>query len=114
VANPKVGSWVQHPDTAAEEQAAEVVRNHEGGTWSERARFDPKPGAARRTVGVDSATENDEGAIFDNLKRGGSAVKRWAAWTERRERRRQRSRGSTIPRLASWNRPLEVVLEGPA
>jgi len=65
-----VGSRVQHPGTVNEEQAVEVVENHEDGTRSTPAGEDPKRSAARRDAGVDSVTENDGGAIFDNPKRG--------------------------------------------
>jgi len=100
-----VGSRVQHPDADVEEQAVEVVKTHEDGTRTKPGRFVPKAPVARRTPGVDSTDENDEGAIFDNPKRGCPAYPRRAAWTRASEKRRQRSRGSADPQLALWVSP---------
>jgi len=56
-----------------------VVRNHEGGTRSAPAGDGPKAGPERDEPGVNSAIEYDEGAIFDNPKRGCPTFPRRAA-----------------------------------
>jgi len=82
-----VGSRVQHPGRLIEEQAVEVVRNHEDGTRVASAGAPPKRGTARCRAGVDSASENDGGAIFDNPKRGSPAGNRRTARAGQRQER---------------------------
>jgi hypothetical protein len=42
--NPRVGSALQDTRAVVEEEAVEVVENHEGGTWRSRGRLFPKEG----------------------------------------------------------------------
>ena len=90
--NPMAGSALQDARRAREEQAVEVVEDHEGGTRSEmasrsrRRRSDAAPG-------VDSGVSNGGGAIFGNPKRGGPGLRpgRLNGWC--RESRRQGQEG---------------------
>lgn len=74
--NLRVGSEMQQAHGAQEEEAVEVVRNHEDGTSGARGSVLPKPGPKAR-VGVDSSVcvdgegslENPEGAAWQQAER---------------------------------------------
>jgi len=67
--NPKVGSEVQHPRGAREEEAGEVVENHEVGTWSGGGTPVPTEKGGRatgdRAPGVDSPVIETTKGIFE-------------------------------------------------
>jgi hypothetical protein len=111
-ANPRIGSRAQQTCTVGEEQAAEVVRNHEGGTRERpavalrRGRGDADPGAGLFDV------RRWRGDLWTNP---GEEVqpRGWAAWIgTRRESRRQGQEGRvrTHSRVAH---PGRRDLEGP-
>jgi len=66
--NPRVGSALQYMRVAREEQAGEVVRNHEVGTWLGSGFPDPKEESGRfadaRPLGVDSPVIETTEGIF--------------------------------------------------
>ena len=53
--NPRIGSRAQQTCTVGEEEAAEVVRNHEGGRGNDRLSF-PEGPRRRGTLDADSPT----------------------------------------------------------
>jgi len=65
---------LQDTRAVTEEQAVEVVRNHEDGTWVGGGTPAPKGSPAREELGVDSgAGRTTEGRSLDKPKRGSSA-----------------------------------------
>jgi hypothetical protein len=76
-ANLRVARRVQHPATIEEEQAVEVARNHEDGTWSALGSVGPKVRdgdiVSPEWTPRSSAAERRS---FDNPKRGNPARKR--------------------------------------
>jgi hypothetical protein len=71
--NPRIGSGMQQARTVEEEEAAEVVRNHEGGTRTRLVASSRRQGGIARP-GVDSSTSPMEGRSLDNPKRGSPAA----------------------------------------
>jgi hypothetical protein len=65
-----VARRVQYPATIEKEQPAEVVRNHEGGTWSACGNADPKAHDGNIVNREWTPRSRDGGAFFDNPKRG--------------------------------------------
>jgi hypothetical protein len=117
--NPRVGSALQHTRPASEEQAVEVVENHEGGTWRHRGRCFPKvrfPRGGFTGSGL-RCRQDDGGAIFGQSQERQSS--RAIGWTDgdgrcRARRRRRpgglRRRGFTHARAAR----AEVLEDEPA
>lgn len=67
--NPRVGSVLQHTRRVSEEEAVEVVQNHEDGTWSGGGRPFPKS-TTTWSAGVDSEVRCLDGrAIFEDRSR---------------------------------------------
>lgn len=62
VANPGIGSVLQHTRRRMEAQTVEVVRNHGGGTWSGGGRPFPK-GTTTWSPGVDSRCRCPDGRV---------------------------------------------------
>jgi hypothetical protein len=60
--NPRIGSGMQQARERPEEEAAEVVRNHEGGTCGEGGSLSAEARLQSR-AGVDSGSHVDEGGI---------------------------------------------------
>jgi len=62
--NPRVGSALQYTRAASEEQAVEVVENHEDGTWVGRGRRIPKDDPQGWSGSGLWCWQDDGGAIF--------------------------------------------------
>jgi len=62
--NPRVGSALQYTRAASEEQAVEVVENHEDGTWMVRGRTIPKAVPQGWAGSGLWCWQDDGGAIF--------------------------------------------------